>query len=136
MNDLNNAIGLILEKLESWGQHLVLMLPNIFVALVLLIITFIVANLVRKGVTNVLGRFSHSPAISNLVTTLVYIAIVIVGCFFVLSVLQLDKVVVSLLAGVGIIGLALGFAFQDIAANFIYGVIISNQKPFGVGCLI
>lgn len=136
MNDIDNALDLILNKVEDWGEHLVLMLPNIFVALVLLIITFAVANIVQRGVSGVISRFSHSPAINNLVATLVYIALLIIGFFFVLSVLQLDKVVVSLLAGVGIIGLALGFAFQDIAANFISGIIIAVQKPFRVGDMI
>ena len=56
--------------------------------------------------------------------------------FFTLEVLSLDKTGTSLLAGVGIIGLALGFAFQDIAANFISGVIIAVQRPFSVGDVI
>lgn len=136
MNDINNAINLLLSKLEDWGRHLVLMLPNLFVALVLLIVTFFVARVIRDNLNKVISRFSHSPALNNLIATLLYLAVLMVGFFFVLSVLQLDKVVVSLLAGVGIIGLALGFAFQDIASNFISGIIIAVQKPFGVGDMI
>lgn len=136
MQDFNNALELVLGKLENWGEHLILMLPNIFIALVLIIITFVVARFIQNGVTRVMGRFSHSPALSNLVSTIVYIALLLIGFFFVLSILQLDKVVVSLLAGVGIVGLALGFAFQDIAANFISGIIIAIQKPFRVGDMI
>ncbi|MFD2246767.1 mechanosensitive ion channel family protein [Pontibacter ruber] len=136
MNDINKALELLLNKLEAWGRHLVLMLPNLFVALVLLIITFVVARAIRNGMDKVIGRFSHSAALNNLISTLLYLSLLMVGFFFVLSVLQLDKVVVSLLAGVGIIGLALGFAFQDIAANFISGIIIAVQKPFGVGDMI
>ncbi|WP_299706394.1 mechanosensitive ion channel family protein [uncultured Pontibacter sp.] len=136
MNDINKALSLLLSKLEDWGEHLILMLPNLFVALVLLIITFYVARVIRDGLDKVIVRFSHSPALNNLISTLLYLALLMIGFFFVLSVLQLDKVVVSLLAGVGIIGLALGFAFQDIAANFISGIIIAVQKPFGVGDMI
>ncbi|WP_242921807.1 mechanosensitive ion channel family protein [Pontibacter liquoris] len=136
MTDINKSLGLLLDKLQNWGQHIFLMLPNIFVALLVLIATFVVARLVRNTMDRVFRRFSHSAALINLFTTLVYIAVLIVGFFFVLSVLQLDKVVLSLLAGVGIIGLALGFAFQDIAANFISGVIIAVQKPFKVGDMI
>lgn len=50
-----------------------------------------------------------------------------------LNVLSLEKTVSSLLAGVGIIGLALGFAFQDLTANFISGVFMSVKRPFEVG---
>ncbi|MFD2999878.1 mechanosensitive ion channel family protein [Pontibacter toksunensis] len=133
MNDLNEAVELLWGKLEGWGDSIVLMLPNLFVALVLLIITFYVAGFVRDWVGKFINRFSHSAALNNLILTLFYIGMLLVGFFFVLTVLNLDKVVISLLAGVGIIGLALGFAFQDIAANFISGVIIAVQKPFGVG---
>ncbi|WP_242926246.1 mechanosensitive ion channel family protein [Pontibacter vulgaris] len=136
MQDLDKALDLLLKKLQLWGNHLVLMLPNIFVALILLIVTFFIARIARNALDKVINRFSHSQALNNLVSTLLYISLVLVGFFFVLSILQLDKVVVSLLAGVGIIGLALGFAFQDIAANFISGVIIAVQKPFGVGDMI
>ncbi|WP_439880808.1 mechanosensitive ion channel family protein [Pontibacter sp. MBLB2868] len=136
MKDINNSLELLLRKLESWGDQIILMLPNLLVALILLIITFWLAKVIQNALDRVIGRFSHSAAINNLVSTITYLVLLLVGFFFVLSVLQLDKVVVSLLAGVGIIGLALGFAFQDIAANFISGVIIAVQKPFGVGDMI
>ncbi|MEJ8802628.1 mechanosensitive ion channel family protein [Pontibacter sp. H249] len=136
MKDINNALELLINKLEIWGNQLVLLLPNLFVALILLILTFYIARVVRNGLDHVINRFSHSAALNNLVSTLLYLALLLVGFFFVLSVLKLDRVVISLLAGVGILGLALGFAFQDIAANFISGIIIAVQKPFGVGDMI
>ncbi|MDX5422182.1 MAG: mechanosensitive ion channel family protein [Hymenobacteraceae bacterium] len=136
MNDLNKTVELLLEKLEAWGEDIVLMLPNLFVALVLLIATFYIARLIQKALDRVINRFSGSAALNNLISTILYLGMLLVGFFFVLSILNLDKVVISLLAGVGIIGLALGFAFQDIAANFISGVIIAVQRPFGVGDMI
>ncbi|WP_276498433.1 mechanosensitive ion channel family protein [Pontibacter litorisediminis] len=136
MKDINDAVELLWSKLEAWGAQIVLMLPNIFVALVLLIVTFYVAGFIRNWLEKFINKFSHSAALNNLILTLLYIGMLMIGCFFVLSILNLDKVVISLLAGVGIIGLALGFAFQDIAANFISGVIIAVQKPFGVGDMI
>lgn len=41
-----------------------------------------------------------------------------------------------MLAGLGILGLALGFAFQEIASNFISGIILSINKPFTIGDII
>lgn len=59
-----------------------------------------------------------------------------IGVFTALSVLQLDDAVTSLLAGVGILGLALGFAFQDIAANFVSGILMAIRRPFQEGDII
>jgi small-conductance mechanosensitive channel len=36
----------------------------------------------------------------------------------------------------GILGLALAFAFQDIAANFMSGIFISFRKPLKVGDIV
>lgn len=53
-----------------------------------------------------------------------------------LGVLRLDKALTSILAGIGVIGLALGFAFQDIAANFVSGIILAFNRPFKIGEII
>ncbi|MGV3503160.1 MAG: mechanosensitive ion channel family protein [Adhaeribacter sp.] len=134
--EINKAFSLLLEKLELWLRHLVLMLPNLVIALLMLVLTFMAAKVIRRSVEKLLPRFSHSLALNNLVAALVYTGALLIGFFFVLSILQLDKTVTSLLAGIGIFSLALGFAFQDLAANFISGVIIAIRKPFGVGDVV
>lgn len=136
VTEVGNSFNLLYEKLLSWLRQLIVMLPNLVVAAVLLVITFVAARLVQRVVYRLLPRVSASVALNNLVATMVYVLVLLVGTFFVLTVLSLDKTVTSLLAGVGIIGLALGFAFQDIAANFISGVIIAVQQPFRVGDVI
>jgi small conductance mechanosensitive channel len=50
--------------------------------------------------------------------------------------LNLDTAVTSLLAGAGIVGLALAFAFQDIAANFVSGIVMSFTRPMEIGDLV
>jgi small conductance mechanosensitive channel len=50
--------------------------------------------------------------------------------------LGLDKTLTSLLAGAGIIGLALGLAFQDMGANLLSGIYMSIERPFRTGHLI
>ncbi len=136
MTELNNAFQLLWDKLAAWLQIVVLMLPNIFIAILVLVLSFVLARLFRRTSDKLLIRFTHSSALNNLVGTTVYVTVVVLGMFFTLSILQLDKTVTTLLAGAGIIGLALGFAFQDIAANFISGVIIALRKPFVVGDVI
>ncbi|MEN2283071.1 mechanosensitive ion channel family protein [Algoriphagus sp. SE2] len=63
-------------------------------------------------------------------------AILILGVMLSLSALELTKTVSSILAGLGIIGLALGFAFQDTAANFMSGVFITFNQPYKIGDII
>jgi len=136
LTDFQRAFNLLSQKLARWMQQFILMLPNLLIALVILTATFFAARLVQKIINRFLPRVSHSATLNNLVATMAYVAVLLLGTFFVLEVLSLEKTVTSLLAGVGIIGLALGFAFQDIAANFISGIIIAIQRPFTVGDVI
>ena len=136
VNEIGSAFNLLYEKLLGWLRQLIILLPNLVAAVILLVLTFVVARLVQRVVHRLLPRVSPSVTLNNLVATVLYVLTLLLGTFFVLTVLSLDKTVTSLLAGVGIIGLALGFAFQDIAANFISGVIIAVQRPFNVGDVI
>lgn len=136
ITDFNRAFLLLSGKLTRWLQEFILLLPNLLIAGLILAITFWVAKLVRRLVGRFLERVSGSGSLNNLIVTTAYVGVLVVGGFFTLEILSLDKTVTSLLAGVGIIGLALGFAFQDIAANFISGVIIAVQRPFLAGDVI
>ena len=42
----------------------------------------------------------------------------------------------SLLGTAGVVGIALGFAFQDIAENYLAGVLMSIRQPFVVNDVI
>lgn len=134
--EFQRAFTLLSEKLTRWVQGLILLLPNLLIALLILVATYFVAKMVRRLVVRILPRISPSVTLNNLIATMVHAGVLLIGIFFMLEVLSLDKTVTSLLAGVGIVGLALGFAFQDIAANFISGIIIAVQRPFMVGDLI
>ena len=136
VTDLQRAFHLLSGKLARWMQQFVLLLPNLLIALLILAVTFLAARLVRRFMGRVLPRVLHHPTLNNLVGTVTYAGVLLLGIFFTLEVLGLNKTVASLLAGVGIVGLALGFAFQDIAANFISGIIIAIQRPFSVGDVI
>jgi len=134
--DIENPLKLVTEKVEGWITDLIAMLPNLVVAILIVIIFYVIARLARKGATNLFQRVSSNEAVKNLFSNIIFIGFLIAGIFVALGILDLDKTVTSLLAGVGIIGLALGFAFQDIAANFISGVLIAFRQPFKVGDII
>lgn len=135
-SEINDAYGIVFGKVEDWITTFFEMLPNLVVALLVLIIFYVAGKFARKGVSKLLQKATTNKTITNLMETIISISIIGIGVFIALSVLRLDGAVTSLLAGAGIIGLALGFAFQDIASNFISGVILSIRHPFGIGDII
>ncbi len=136
MSPLQEMLDKLVDKLLGWAESLVVMLPNVLIAVVVLAAALVVSRVVRPAVYRVLHGLTKNEPISQLTATLARLSLVLVGVFFALSLLQLDKTVTSLLAGVGVAGLALGFAFQDIAANFMSGIIMALSRPFDVGDLI
>lgn len=127
---------LIKHKLELWLVALVKMLPNLALAIVVFAVFFFLSRTLRKLVYRLLLQVSHKPTVSGLFSSIFFIIILLVGLFISLQLLHLEKTIASILAGAGIIGLALGFAFQDLTANFISGVFIIFRKPFDVGNIV
>lgn len=134
--DLNKAYQLVSHKVFTWVNDFVRLLPNILVSALLLVLGIYAAKLIKKLAASLIQRVSDNRALNNLFTSVIYIFVVAVTLFTVLSILKLDTAVTSILAGAGIIGLALAFAFQDIASNFISGIFISFRRPLRVGHIV
>ncbi|MEO6638850.1 MAG: mechanosensitive ion channel family protein [Ginsengibacter sp.] len=134
--EINNAYQLIVNKLMIWLRELIRLLPNIALAALILVIGFFVAKWIKKLACKVLSRFIQNDTLNELFSSLVYIFSLGVTVFVVLSILNLDKAVTSILAGAGIIGLALAFAFQDIASNFMSGIFLSIRRPLHTGDIV
>jgi small-conductance mechanosensitive channel len=134
--DINTITDLISYKLSTWAQTIIILLPNILLAAVVLVLGIFITKYIRKIAGKLISKISYNVTLNNLFTSIIYFTIIGVVLFTVLSILQLDKAVTSILAGAGILGLGLAFAFQDIAANFISGVFISFRKPIRVGDIV
>lgn len=136
--DFQTAYERTAEKLRGWLEGFVEMLPNLAVAVLVLLVFWLVAMAAVAATQRALTRLNTRPSIRGLIATVLRISILFTGLMIALGILNLDKALTSILAGAGIVGLALGFAFQDLAANFISGVGLSLHRthPFKVGDLI
>lgn len=134
--DLSEPLKLIQDKVQNWITATIELLPNMFAAVLIFLVFIFLARIIKKVSQKTLKSVIRSHAALNLVTNLVSISIIAVGLVVTLGILQLDKTVTSLLAGAGIVGLAISFAFQDIAANFVSGTLIAFRKPFEVNDIV
>lgn len=135
--DIGEAVVGAQERVIGWIEGLIQGLPNFFAALLVLIAFWLVARVSSRLVIRpAVRRVSHHPAFTNLVAGTVHFLLLATGLFLALGVLGLDKTVTSLLAGAGIVGLAIGFAFQSTAENYLAGVIMAANPPFRIGDII
>jgi small conductance mechanosensitive channel len=136
MFDFKYLYGILSQKLMRWMEALVAHLPNFVLAFLVVLISAFVAGYIRKIATNLMQRVSDKVSLVSLAGLLVSRMVILVGVFIALGILGLEKTVASLLAGAGIIGLALGFAFQDLTANLLSGIFITIGEPIRVGDVI
>ncbi|HET8828863.1 MAG TPA: mechanosensitive ion channel family protein [Pelobium sp.] len=134
--DINKAYNLIEGKLISWFEGFIKLLPNLAIAVLVIVIGFFLAKLVKKFALRMIRKISHLETINTLFSSFIYILTLGIAMFTALDILNLDKAVTTALAGAGILGLALAFAFQDIASNFMSGIFMSFRRPFNVGDLV
>ena len=126
----------LVDKLEEWAIAFVRLLPNIALAILIIIIGFFLAKFISKFAKKQMTRFHVDKTISGFLGRILFMIVVVFGVMVALSILNLSGTVASILAGLGIIGLALGFAFQNTAANFMSGIYITFNQPFAIGDVI
>lgn len=129
MEQLTKAVQQISEKLIGWGEAFILALPNMLIAALIVAIFWLVSRWVYNLTQSVFAKTQLNESLEHLLANTAKIAVIALGVIFALSVLQLQKAVFSMLAGVGVLGLALGFAFQDLVANFVAGVLLAVRAP-------
>jgi small conductance mechanosensitive channel len=128
--------GVLINKLVLWSEAAVAMLPNFVLAGLIFYVFYKLAQVGKNLVGHFLDRVSENKAVNRILLALFYTIILCVGLFCALEVLNLEKAVTSLLAGAGILGLTIGFAFQEIAANFFAGILIAFKKPYSIGDVV
>lgn len=133
---MEKYIQIIYDKIIGWGEAFVAHIPNILVASLALGLFYLASLLVCRIARKILFKLTDSHAIVNLALTVIKITVIGIGLILALGILGLQETVFSLLAGVGIAGLALGFAFQDLASNFISGIFLAFRRPFQEGDII
>lgn len=115
------ALGRLFEKL-----------PLLVLGVLIVLLTHWLSRFVGNRL-HLLRIRSQNPYMSGLVRMVLRTAIMLVGILIALDLVGLTSVVGAVLGSAGVIGLVLGFAFRDIAENYIAGILLSVRRPFEPG---
>lgn len=132
MSSKAQEVSTAVDKLREWlagsGMRL---LENAISALVLFVVGWLVIRLVDFAIRKGLARSNRRGLLINFVASSVTKA-----CWAVLLVMVLGRLgvnVAPLVAGLGVTGFVLGFAFQESLGNLASGLMIALNEPFKVG---
>lgn len=101
------------------------------VAAAILVGSIVVARLVRYGIERLMARTQTDDFLGNLFGRIAAYLVVAFGVIYALQ--RLGVAVGPLLGALGIAGIAVAFALQDILENFVAGVILQIRRPFTTG---
>lgn len=123
----------LIEKLQGWGESFILKLPNFIIAVLVFIAFWIFAKYVSKFVRKILMSTVKQDSIRIMAGKTSFAITVLIGFFVALGIMDLDKVLTSVLAGAGVVGLAIGLALQGTLNNTFSGVILSFMPKLQLG---
>lgn len=103
-------------------------------ALLIFIISIYLGQYSSRLIHRTLERQHLTPELASLLARTLYWTILAAGATSALSQLGFD--LTSFIASLGIVGIALAFAVQDIAQNFTAGLLLLLQQPFKIGDLV
>lgn len=131
-----NYITTLRDQLQEMGEGFVESLPALAIAVFVVFLTWIAARFAVRISDMIVGRTEIRASLKNLLDTLVRLAIWVLGIFIAAVVIVPELTPASLLAGLGIGAVAIGFAFQDIFENFLAGVLIMVREKMRIGDVI
>lgn len=131
-----NYVNILSNQLSSMAAGFVAALPNLAIALVVLVVTFFVARFAADIASRTVDHAHMRESLKQLVHTLAKLGVWIVGLMVAASIVLPGFTPASAIAGLGIGAVAIGFAFQDIFENFLAGVLIMLRQKMRIGDVI
>lgn len=121
VDNANDALVRLLERV-----------PQLILALLVLLFASWSSRFIANRLHLIRIR-SQNPYMSGLLRTIVRTAIMLIAVLIALDLIGLTSVVGAVLGSAGVVGLVLGFAFREIAENYIAGILLSVRRPFEPG---
>lgn len=129
----NTALGNLISKLKGWFNTIIEYIPNFILAILVMVASYFAAKYISKLVSKLVTKKVNQQSISTAIARVTAVIVVALGLFISLGVMNLGKALTSLLAGAGVVGLAIGLALQGTLANTFAGLILSFRKKIQIG---
>ncbi|WP_181885215.1 mechanosensitive ion channel domain-containing protein [Pontibacter diazotrophicus] len=101
-------------------------------AIVIFFVALWIAGKEKAWLDGRLASKAHDQITGKYIALVSKWAVIIIGLLLVLQTLGLSGVASGLLASAGLSAVVIGFAFKDIAENFLAGLILAFNRPFEI----
>jgi small-conductance mechanosensitive channel len=126
----------LVEQITAMWVSFVQTLPNLALAAVALLFTWLLLLALQRALGSILGRSRLRPSLVAFIQTLLTVLVWLLGILIATTIVFPSVTPGRLLATVGLGSVALGFAFKDVFENFLAGILIMLRKPMRLGDFI
>jgi len=129
----------VTDLTPAWNEFLRLVnkakrgLPVLALAILLFSVFFFISRYIYKGIHRLWGRQINNPFLLSTVTKITMVPVWLVLFYLVLQTAGLSGLATTIIGGTGAVGIILGFAFKDIAENYLSGLLLAIRSPFTKG---
>lgn len=114
-------------------DSLILSLPNFLLAILVFILFVVGAKYIGKILSRILKFKVKQDSIREITIKIIKVLVIAIGFFVALGLLNLNTVLTSVLAGAGVVGLAVGLALQGTLNNTFSGILLSFLPELQIG---
>ena len=126
-------IDILITQLTDIARSTVALLPQIAVALVVILATWGIKRGTQSLLSRALARTKLRQSLKDLFRLLLGILVWTIGVMIAAVIVFPGLTPASILAGLGIGSVAIGFAFKDVFENFLAGIIILFRREMRIG---
>ncbi len=125
------AIYFSLQFLPDFSQHWSEIIDRIFLSLIIISVTWALANGISKLLAAYADKIAPSIPITSLAQNFIKLVIIVIGLMILLD--SLGVQITTLITALGIGSLAVALALQDTLSNLFAGIHILIDRPVQVG---
>lgn len=119
------------SQIQDMIAAIIAFLPQLIAGLLVFVLGWLAARLVRRWGKRIAGRVEAPPAVENMIIAVSYVLALLLAATLALGAMGVK--VYPLITGLGVSGLVVGFALKDIIENLLAGALLLIQRPFKLG---
>ncbi len=134
-SDVDKRLAPAVRKARDLWQATVRKLPLLLIAVTVVLGFWWFGRWLGKR-DRLFRRFGLTELSANMVRQILKLGSLLIGLILALEILDATAMAGAFLGVAGVMGVALGFAFQNIVENYLAGVLLSVRNPFSAGDVI
>jgi len=121
------------KQTASYYEDLIQFIPRLAIALIVILVFYFSLRYLRKRIVAYMLTKANDRLLVGFIDSIFRIFNITIGILFFLYLIGQSGIATSLLGAATLSSVVIGFAFKDIAENFLAGVIMAFNRPFRLG---